>query len=380
MEAYVIILLLLASLLVSAGVIFGEFVLTNKKNPFYSLIPAAGAFALALLILLIMLIVKAQVTTWLVTFYIFQIPVVMGVASMVFFRKKRRAGAIAEQQKEARLKTARRMEEEKHRRLRETLKGFYCAESRMKAEGQREIVILSSSGKSVAEIAEISGVEEKEIDLILRSFDRYNSRINGEAGNSDLILTPEQEEAIVTNVINSLPFDHSIAAQLWTKQSVRAMAAELVGESLSIRIISAYMKHWGFTVPASQTIKSRSNEPQVRTWLAGEFETVRKRAAAENAEILWVYSVPLDSVSGISAYMPKNPLMVCAVSNDGAIAFKVYDALDKRAYDDFTDALTTSFKTKIFAIINENYDEYSRSVGKEKLKFISDKIEIFPAV
>lgn len=380
METFVIILVVLGSLLVSAGVLFGEFVLTNKRNPFYALIPAGSAFLLSLLILVIMLASHAKVSAWLTTFYILQIPVVLGVAGLVFFRKKRRAGAIAEQQKQARLKTARRMEEEKHRRLVETLKGFYCAESKMKAEGQREIVILHNSGKTVSEIADISGADEREIELILRSFERYNSRINGETGNSDLILTPEQEEAIVTNIINSLPFDHSMAAQLWTKQSVRAMAAELTGESLSIRIISAYMKHWGFTVPSAQTIKSRSGNTEVRSWLAGEFDAIRKRAAAENGEILWIYTVPLDSVSGISAYMPRNPVMICAVSNDGSIAFKVYDGGNKRAFDDFVDALTTSFKTKIFAVINENFDEYSRSVGKEKLKFISDKIEIFKSV
>ncbi len=379
METYVIILLFVASLLVSAGVIFGEYILTNRKNAFYSLIPVGGAFVATLILLLIMLFVAKPLTTF-ITFYIFQIPVVLGVVSMVFIRKKRRAGAIAEQQKEARLKTARRMEEEKHRRLLETLKGFYCAESRMKAEGQREIVILSSSGKTTAEIAQISGARESEVELILKSFERYNSRINGESGNSDVILTPEQEEAIVTNIINSLPFDHSMSAQLWTKQSVRMMAADLTGTSLSIRIIGAYMKHWGFTVPTAQTIKHRSSESKVRSWIAGDFEIIRKRAASENGEILWIYTVPLDRSTSISAYMPRNPVMICAVSNDGAMAFKVYDGQDKRAFDDFTDALTTSFKTKIFAVINENYLEYSKAVGNDKLKFIADKMEIFPAV
>lgn len=379
MSVIIVILLILASLVISAGVIFGEYVYTNKRNPFYTLIPAAAAWGFALIVLLIMLIAGAKVSTWLTTFYIFQIPVVLGVISLIYFRRKRREGAIAEQQREARIRTARKMEEEKRHRLLETLKGFYCAESKMKAEGQREIVVLSNSGKTVSEIASISGVDEKEIQLILKAFERYNTRISSEVGTSDLILTPEQEEAIVTNVINSLPYDHSIASQLWTKQSVRTLAADLTDSSVSIRIISAYLKHWGFTVPQRQTIKYRSSEPNVRTWLAGEFENIRKKASEQNGEILWIYTVPLDTVNSISSFMPNNPVMICAVSNDGAIGFKVYDGSNKRAFDDFVDALAESFKSKIFAVVNENYAEYCKSVGKEKLKFLSDKLELFPS-
>ena len=380
MNILVIILLIFVSLLISVGVAFGEFALTSRKNAFFPLIPVACASVLSFIILFFMLIFKAQFTTWFTVFYIFQIPVVIGVFSYVFFRRRRRAGAIAEQQKEARLRTARRLEEEKHRRLLETLRGFYCAESKMKAEGQRELVILSNSGKTVDEIAAMSGVDEEEVKLILNAFERYNARVNGESGNSDLILTPEQEEAIVTNIVNSLPFDHSIPAQLWTRQTVRTMAAEIIDTSVSVRIISAYLKHWGFTVPSAQTIKSRVSQPKVRAWLASDFELIRKRAASENGEIIWIYTVALDGVSNVSAYMPRNPIMICAVSNDGSIAFKVYDKGDKRAFDDFVDAMATSFKTKVFAVINENYDEYSKAVGREKLRFISDKIEIFPTV
>lgn len=376
----VVIILTFVSLIITAGVVFGEFVLTSRKNAFFPLIPVAAASVLSFIILFFMLIFGAKFITWFTVFYIFQIPVFAGALAYIFFRRKRRAGAIAEQQKQARLRTARRLEEEKHRRLLETLRGFYCAESKMKAEGQREIIVLSDSGKTVEEIAALSGADENEVRLILNAFERYSSRINGESGSSDLILTPEQEEAIVTNIVNSLPFDHSIPAQLWTKQTVRMMAADILGSSVSIRIVSAYLKHWGFTVPAAQTIKSRASQSKVRTWLAGDFEVIRKRAAAESAEIIWIYTVGLDAVSSVSAYMPRNPVMICAVSNDGSIAFKIYDKNDKRAFDDFVDAMTTSFKTKVFAVVNENFEEYSKSVGREKLRFISDRIEIFPAV
>ncbi len=379
MSIFVVILLIFASVIISAGVIFGEYVYTNKRNPFFTLIPVGAVWVLDLVLLLIMLIAGAKLAAWLTTFYIFQIPVVLGVVSLIIFRKKRREGAIAEQQREARIRTARKMEEEKHRRLLETLRGFYCAESKMKAEGQREIVILSSSGKSISEISAISGADEKEIQLILKAFERYNTRISSEVGTSDLILTPEQEEAILTNVINSLPYDHSIASPLWTKQAVRTLAADLTDSSVSLRIISAYLKHWGLTVPQRQTIKYRSSIPVVRTWLSGEFENIRKRASEENGEIMWIYTVPLDAVNSISAFMPNNPVMICAVSNDGSIGFKVYDLSNKRAFDDFIDSLSEAFKCKIFAVVNENYNEYCKVVGKEKLKFLSDKVELFPS-
>lgn len=380
MNAFEIILLIVGALALSAGMCFAEYYATAKKNVFFGLIPTAALWVLDLLLLLIMVASGAGASTIFTVFYILQFPVIVGIVSFVFFRRKRRSGAIAEQQKEIRLQTARRMEEEKRKRLLETLKGFVCAESRMNPDGQREIVVQSKSGKSVSEICDLTGADRSEVELILAAYDRYDMRINSEYGTSDLIFTPEQEEAIVTNVINSLPFDHSISAQLWTKQGVRALAAEIVDKPVSIRMISAYMKHWGFTVPAQQTIKFRSERPAVRTWLAGEFENIRKKAADEGGEILWVYTVPLDSMREISTFMPKNPVMISAVSNDGSMCFKVYDAAQKNAFDDFYGALSDSFKTKIFAVVNENYDEYAKVVGKEKLKLLSDRIELFKCV
>ena len=375
-----IILLIMAALALSVGVCFAEYYTTAQKNVFFGLIPTAGVWVLDLLLFLIMLAAGAKLSTAFTVFYIFQIAVAAGLASFIYFRRKRRAGAIMEQQKEIRLQTARRMEEEKRNRLLETLKGFVCAESKMKPEGQREIVVLSKSGKNLSEICDLTGADKSEVELILASYERYDARINSEFGTSDLIFTPEQEESIVTNVINSLPYDHSIAAELWTKQGVRALAADIVDKPVSIRIISAYMKHWGFTVPAQQTIKFRSERPAVRTWLAGDFENIRKRAADEGGEILWIYTVPLDSAREISTFMPKKPVMISAVSNDGSICFKVYDASQKNAFDDFYTALSMSFKTKIFAVVNENYDEYVSVVGREKIRQYSNKIELFKCV
>ena|GEM_PF-2505925 len=377
MNALQIVLLIISTVVLSIGACFADYYITAKKEVLLGLIPAGAIWVIDLLVLVIMLAVKADIVTTLVVYFVLQIAVVVAVIFFVVFRKKRRAGAIAEHQRELRLQTARKMEEEKHRRLLETLKGFTCAESGMKPEGQREIVAMSKSGKTVFEIANVTGADAEEIDTILNAFERYNSRVNGEFGTSDLILTPEQEEAIVTNVINSLPYDHSIAAQLWTRQSVRALAADIIDAPVSIRIISAYMKHWGFTVPVQQTVKFRSERPDVKNWLADGFGVIREKAAAQGGEILWIYTVPLDSVRDISTYMPKNPVMLCAVSNDGSVAFKVYDISQVNAFDDFVDGLCESFKTKIFAVINERYDEYEKIVGREKLRYLSDKIEIF---
>ena len=376
MGAFEIIILVITVLALSAGVTFGEYYITAKKNVLFGLIPVGAVWLGALIAALIMFIIDSEPLTVFTVYFSLQIAVVVGVLTFVLFRRRRRAGAIAEQQREIHIQTARRMEEERQRRLLETLKGFHCAESRMKSEGQREIVLMSKSGKTVQEIAAIAGVDVGEVELVLESYERYNERVNGEFGTSDLILTPEQEESIVTNVVNSLPFDHSIAAQLWSRPAVRALAADLLDAPVSIRIITAYMKHWGFTVPAYQTIKYRSERSDVRTWLAGPFEEFRKKALAENGEIIWIYTVPLDTVREISTFMPKNPIMLCAVSNDGSINFKVYDATDKNAFDDFLNALINSFKTKLFAVINEHYDDYLRVVGREKLKYVSDKIEI----
>lgn len=377
----IVIVLLLVSLAAAVGAVFGVHYLAKMKSVFWSLIPSGGMLLISLLVLLIMKLAGAKWLTAFITFYIFQIPVIAGVLSLAPMRLHRRINVAAENEKAMRNQIARRIEAERRRQLEDSLLGFCCAESAMDPEGQRKIVLLSKTAeKSVSEIASLTGAVEGEIQTILDAYERYASRLDASEGTADLILTGDQEEDIVCRLINSVPYECNAGnVGLWDKVSARELAANRIGSGVSTRIIAAYLRHWGFTVPAAQTIKARSADPTVRTWIVSDFEKIRKAAMANNGEIVWIYTVPLEKVREISSFIPQHPVMMTAVTNDGAIRFKVYgDQRDR--FNDFVTALVSSSDRKIYAVVNEQYDEYMVAMGKAKLRAMEEKIEFFPCV
>lgn len=379
MAILITLLIIVCLALVSAGVIFGEFYLVSKKNVFWGLIPSAGVALAAYITLIIMLAVDASAVTTLLTFFLMQIPVVMGVGSMVFLRRRHLDRQAEERNREMRLQNARRMESERQVRLNLMLKGFRCAENNMKVEGQREIVILAKSGRSVAEIVEATGATERDVEQILTAFEKYSKRTDtDDVATTDRILTPEQEESIVNYLVNSTPAENNLSASLlWNRTTARMLASGLLDTNLSSRMISAYLAHWSLTVPERQAIRSRSTNPDVRMWLAGEYERIRKAAYDKGGELIWIYTVIPEKIKDISMYVPKNPIMLCAVSVDGAVAFRVYDRDVDGYFTDFVAALTSLPGNKLYAILNENYSEYMKTLGKDRRRALFDRIEFF---
>lgn len=374
-------MLLLVALSAAVGVVYAVYRLAKIQNIFWSLIPSGGVLFVSLLVLLIMKLAGAGWFSSLVTFYLLQIPVMAGVVALPYMRLHRRINVAAENEKQSRLQVARRIEAERRRQLLESLQGFCCAESAMKPEGQREIVLLSKNGKEVDEIVVSSGVSEEEVRMILDSYERYASRLEGGVGTADLILTPEQEEDIVCRLVNSAPYECGAgSAGLWDKASARELVATRLDSGVSSRIVAAYLRHWGFTVPAKQTIKARSGDPAVKGWIVSDFEKIRKAAAANGGEILWIYTVRMEAVREISTYIPKNPVLVAAVTNDGALRFRVYDEKRRDYFGDFVTALLATADRKIYAVVNENFDEYMTSVGRAKRRALEEKIEFFGCV
>lgn len=374
-------MLLLVSAALAVGIVYAVYRLARLKSIFWSLIPSGGMLLVSIIVLIVMLACNAGWLSSLITFYLLQIPVLTGVLSLTPLRLHRRISLVNENEKQTRLQVARRIEAERRRQLNDSLQGFCCAESTMKVEGQREIVLLAKSDKSIAEIVTATGVSEEEIRLILDSYDRYTSRLEGGDNTADLILTPEQEEDIVCRLVNSLPYECGAGkSALWDKASARELAAERLGSGISLRIIAAYLRHWGFTVPAKQTIKVRSADPAVRSWIVSEFESIRTAAAANKGEIVWIYTVPMEAVREISKFIPQNPILMAAVTNDGSIRFKVYDESVRDRFGDFATALASTADRKMYAVVNEQFDEYMSTMGRAKRRALEDRIEFFGCV
>jgi hypothetical protein len=374
------VLTIIAVIVASAAAVWGEMILAKKDSPFLGLTIPCGTFVVNILTFLIMLIAKASLKAILLVFVAMYLVVIAGVIAYLIFRVQHLGRVADDTRRRNRALAARRAEAEKQKRLLELLKGFVCPESTINPEGQREIVLLAKSGHDVTEIAEKAEAEPEEIEAILLSFKRYSSRITSDDGASDIILSSAQQEEILSNVINSLPADHDInQEEFWTKTSVRSLASSIIGTSVSSRIIGAYLRHWEICVPANKTIKARRENPIVANWLAGEFEEIRSKCMAESGELVWIYTVKPEAVHDISSNIPKDVILMIAVTNDGFSKFRIFPADQSDIFATFIDALLKDTNCKYFAVVNDDYDDYMKDLGRSKLRLLTPQIEFFKA-
>ncbi|MBO4356306.1 MAG: hypothetical protein J5850_05590 [Clostridia bacterium] len=213
------ILLALIALALSAGIVFGEIYASRTKSVLIGLVPPIAIALIAYIVLFVMIIRHESAFRILYTFYILQVPVIVGAVFFVIFRTRHRRRLTDENLKQVKLQNARRIENEKQQRLNTLLNGFRCTESNMKLEGQREIVLLARSGHTKEEISASTGASIPEIEQILGAFERYCNRVDiDDTNTTDRILTPEQEESIVNYLVNSSPAENNISGSfLWNR-------------------------------------------------------------------------------------------------------------------------------------------------------------------
>ena len=376
----IFVLTVIAVIAASAAVVYGELILTKKESPFWGLIIPGGVFFVNILVFLIMLGAGARLRNLVLVFTAIYLVVVAGIISYIILRIQHVGKVADDTRRRNKALAARRAEAENQKRLLEILKGFVCPESTINAEGQREVILMSRAGRTDEEIAEAASASLEEIEAIISSFRRYVSRIESDEGSTDLILTSAQQEEIVSNIVNSLPADHDITDEAyWTKTSVRSLASSIIGSSVSSRIVSAYLRHWDIAVPANKTIKARRENPIVAGWLANEFEEIRSKCMAQGGEIVWIYTVKPEAVHDVSSNIPRDCIVFIAVANDGFSKFKFYSADEASAFEKFIDSITEGADSKYFAIVNENYDEYVKELGRAKIRSLSPQIEFFRA-
>ncbi len=375
------VLTIIAVIAASAAAIWGELLLTKKDSPFWGLIIPCSLFLVNIITFLIMLSSKASMKNLLLVFFAMYIVVAASVIAFVIFRIRHAKNMSEDTRRRNRVLAARRAEAENQKRLLDQLKGFVCPESSINDQAQKEIVIMSKSGRTNEEIAQEASIDIKEVETILTSFKRYVARIDSDEGSADIILSPAQQEEIVTNIINSVPTEHGISTEgYWTKNSVRNLASSILGTNVSTRIMSAYLRHWDIAVPANKTIKARRENPVVANWLVGEFEDIRTKCKDEGGEIIWIYTVKPEAVHDISKNIPSDSVLLIALTNDGYARFKLYSSSEKAIFNKFVNALVASESCKYFAVVNENFDEYMDELGRVSIRALSDKIEFFKAI
>jgi hypothetical protein len=154
---------------------------------------------------------------------------------------------------------------------------------------------------------------------------------------------------------------------LWTRPAVGELVWKRYGIRLPVRTLGEYLKRWGYT---PQRPKKRAYEQQpeeVRRWLDTEYPAIERRAARENALILWGDETGVSNqdqrgrgyaprgqtpvVRGMAQKIRVN--MVSAVGNRGDLRFMSYKGSMKVAtFIRFLGRLIRNSDHKVFFIVD----------------------------
>jgi len=378
MKFLYILLTILGVLAVSAGMVGAQMFFAKKKSKLFGLIPMAVMFVAAIITAIVLLACNAGPLKAFLWFLLFYIPIIVSLVSFGIIRRNHLKVVEDQINRQNMVAAARHMEAERHRRLTEQLKHFSCSASALSAKEQQEIVMKVQTGKTPENVADATGIELAEINAILAAFERYVSGYNSVDNSSDIILTDEQCEEAVLRLANSTPRAEGIGYdELWNKSSARAVLCTITGVGVSKRTTSAYLRHFGFTVPAGQAIKARREIPEVALWIHDHYPAIRKKAIENGAEIVWIYQTDVSCIKDFSLNTVQEPVMISAVSEDGNITFRVYPKNSRDKFSDFVTALSTQFNRRIVAVVNENYHESMKLLGVKRREELASRIEFF---
>ena len=378
MKLLYILLTIIGVLAVSAAAVGAQMFFAKQKSKLFGLIPPVAVFIAAIVTALVMNACSANLVKIAVIFFLFYIPIIISLISLGLIRRSHLKVVEDQINRQNMVAAARHMEAERHRRLTEQLKHFCCSASSLSAKEQQEIIMKVQTGKTPENVADATGIELAEINAILTAFERYVNGYNSVDNSSDIILTDEQCEEAVLRIANSTPRAEGIGYdELWNKSSARAVLCTITGVGVSKRTTSAYLRHFGFTVPANQAIKARREIPEVALWIHDHYPAIRKKAIENGAEIVWIYQTDVSCIKDFSLNTVQDPVMISAVSEDGNITFRVYPKNSRDKFSDFVTALSAQFNRRIIAVVNENYHENMKHLGVKRREELASRIEFF---
>lgn len=271
---------------------------------------------------------------------------------------------------------------------------------KLKTEAQHELrtraVTMLRAGKTYREVGALLEVSTTALQNWMGLFreggmaalyPKRRGRICGTARR----LTARQEQVIQRLIADKDPEQLKLPFVLWTRPAVGELVWKRYGIRLPVRTLGEYLKRWGYT---PQRPKKRAYEQQpeeVRRWLDTEYPAIERRAARENALILWGDETGVSNqdqrgrgyaprgqtpvVRGMAQKIRVN--MVSAVGNRGDLRFMSYKGSMKVAtFIRFLGRLIRSSDQKVFFIVDNLRTHRSAAVRKWVAKR-ADQIELF---
>lgn len=193
--------------------------------------------------------------------------------------------------------------------------------------------------------------------------------IKGRKKGDGKFLTDEREAEIIKIITDKTPDQIKMPFALWSRQAVQELIYEKYKIELVITAVGKYLKKWGFTVQKPSVKKPGQQPAAVEKWLKEEYPSIQKQAKNEDAVIFWGDETSVQnepnalrgySKRGVTPVVvgPRKKLhlhMISAVSNQGAVKFRVYDnAINVERFKDFLQKMLYDAKGRKIILILDN--------------------------
>ena len=244
---------------------------------------------------------------------------------------------------------------------------------------------LRRKGKEVKEICEITGLADKTVRMTFEAYDAgginaIKPKKRGRKAGEKRTLSAEQEQEIITLLVDHDPAQLKLKGCMWTRDSVKELIKQKYEITMPNRTVGEYLRRWGFTVqrPAKREVNQKPE--QVEAWLNEEYPAIYRKAKAENAEIFWGDETAVQNVANYArGYAPKGQTpvvkvqakkmhinMISAISNRGELRFLLYsEAINSERLIGFMEALTKMANgRKVYFILDNLRVHHSKQVSQ----------------
>ena len=244
---------------------------------------------------------------------------------------------------------------------------------------------LRRKGKEVSEICEITGFADKTVRMAFNAYDAggidaVKPQKRGRKAGEKRTLNQEQEQEIISMLVDHDPAQLKLKGCMWTRASVKELIKLKYGITMPNRTVGEYLHRWGFTVQRPAKRETNQKPEQVEMWLNEEYPAIHRKAKAENAEIFWGDETAVQNVANYArGYAPKGhtPVvkvqakkmhinMISAISNRGELRFLLYsEAINSELLIGFMYALIkTANGRKVYFILDNLRVHHSKQVSQ----------------
>lgn len=269
------------------------------------------------------------------------------------------------------------------------------ASTDVRLELRRQMQLLREQGKTILEIATITGYTRSYASTLLtRMVDKPTmldemSR-GGRPTGSRRALSAKEERRAQQLICGKCPDQLSMPLALWTRAAIRELVRRQFGIRLSIRGVGEYVARWGHAPQKAARRAYERNDAAVKDWLTIEYPKIRARAKRTNAELCWGDETSVRSdESRHRGYAPpgqipiikiparrKSLSMIAAVTNQGKVRFMIYPGgLSPQRLIMFMQRLIKDSRRKVFLIL-DNLNVHKAKVVREWLTEHADQIEV----